>query len=270
MKVLPAVVFSFALLLSPSHLLPQIETHPTQEDLKRFILEKDYPELMEGKPYRARIENILEIDIDNDGRKEFVVHYLPHYRQSASVVVYRSVPTSGIARVTEGLAPGPLQAVSGEFLDAHELGQAVDLSLGPEHACPGKEQSFLQISIKSFGGVVAYRSFYHLDGRRGPAFYVDMKSLELPSGTQNCEAFEFSRVRQIAAGHIQGDSTKNYLAAWVGDEIYLYLIKGISNEGMLDKESWSQKAPATFSGFIPGPGLKYETPSGPVLLSVAK
>jgi hypothetical protein len=96
-----------------------------------------------------------------------------------------------------------------------------------------------------------------------------MTNVELPAHTQDCSSFEFSKVRQIAAGGLREDSSKNYLAAWVGNEIYVYLIRGISSQGMLDKKLWIVKAPAEFKGFLPGQGLAYKTASGPTLLTLA-
>ena len=127
----------------------------------------------------------------------------------------------------------------------------------------------LQITLARFGGVVAYHNFYHVDGRKGPASYLDMTNVELPSHAQDCSSFEFSKVRQIAAGGLREDTARNYLAAWVGDEIYVYLLRGISSQGMLDKKLWIVKAPAEFKGFLPGQGLAYKTASGPAVLTLA-
>ena len=96
-----------------------------------------------------------------------------------------------------------------------------------------------------------------------------MTNVELPSHAKDCSSFEFSRVRQIAAGGLREDSSKNYLAAWVGDEIYIYLVRGISNQGMLDKKLWVVKTPTEFKGFLPEQGLAYKTASGPALLTLA-
>jgi hypothetical protein len=162
-----------------------------------------------------------------------------------------------------------LQKISGEYLDSHETGQAADFTLGGGQGGPANADKVLQIALANFGGVVAYRSFYHADSRKGPVSYIDMTDVQLPPKVENCSSFEFSKVRQIAAGHLREDSSKNYLAAWVGDEVYVYLIRGISARGMLDKKLWVVKTPTMFKGFIPGQGLAYETASGTTLLSVA-
>jgi hypothetical protein len=75
------------------------------EVFKKYLLEKDYPEVFK-EPYRARIENILDVDVDNDGVKELVVHFQPHFRQSPSIIIYKVSPKLELTRVTEALAPG--------------------------------------------------------------------------------------------------------------------------------------------------------------------
>ncbi len=236
-KVLPIV------LLFGSNLVSQVEKASGVEALKQYVLEKDYSEVFKDNHYHVRIENVLHVDIDNDGKDELVVQFLPHYRQSASVAIYRVSPESGITRVTEGLAPGPVEKISGDYLDSHETGQAVDFTLGDGQDKPSNVDEALQVAFAKFGGVVAYRGFFHADGRGGPLSYIDMTNVQLPSNANDCSSFEFSTVRQIAAGHLREDSSRNYLAAWVRDEIYVYLIKGISSRGLLDKQLRVVKAP---------------------------
>jgi hypothetical protein len=263
------LLFLSICLLVGSKLASQVENRPTVEDLKKYLLEKDYPEVFGDSHYHVRIEDVLDVDIDNDGKRELVVQFHPHYRQSASVAIYKVSPELELTRVTEGLAPGPMQQVSGEYLDSHELGEAVDFTIGQGQGNPREADQALQIALAKFGGVVAYRNFYHVDGRKKPTSFVDLRNVEPPFHAQDCRSFEFSKVRQIAAGGLREDSSKNYLAAWVGDEIYVYLIRGISSQGMLDKKLWIVKAPADFKGFIPRQGLAYKTKSGIALLTLA-
>lgn len=248
----------------------QNERPSAEELLKKYLLEKDYPEVFQDKSYHVRVEDVLNVDIDNDGKNELVVLFYPHYRQSASVMIYQVSPHRGLARVTEALAPGPLQKISGDYLDSHETGNAADLALPREQNNPENRNATLKIAMAHFGGVVVYRSFYHVDSRKGPVSYLDMTGVEVPSNVQDCASFEFSKVRQIAAGPLREDSSKNYLAAWVGDEIYVYLITGISKRRFLDKKLWVLKAPRDFKGFIPGQGLTYESASGKTLLTLKK
>jgi hypothetical protein len=95
-----------------------------------------------------------------------------------------------------------------------------------------------------------------------------MRGVKLQSGKKDCSSFEFSRIKQIAAGHLREDPSKNYLAAWVGDEIYVYLISGISDDGILDKECWAIEAPKGFKGFENGQALTYKTETGTSTLTL--
>ena len=90
----------------------------------------------------------------------------------------------------------------------------------------------------------------------------------MPPKKLDCDLFEFSRVKQIAVGHLLEDSSRNYLAAWVGDEIYVYLIRGVSNEGMLDKKLWAIKTPPGFQGFETGKGLAYKAGTATAVLTL--
>jgi hypothetical protein len=233
------------------------QNDPRLEAVKKYILEKEYPEVFGSAHYKTRIEGMLDVDVDNDGSSEVVVLFFPHYRQSAPILIYKVGPKLEVARVAEGLAPGPLQELTGDYLDSHNLGQAADFEVQGVKANPGK---ILQIAAKSgMNGLVAYDSFYHMDGRTGSVSFIDMRGVKMVSKKHDCESFEFSRVKQIAVGHLQEDSSKNYLAAWVGDEIYVYLIRGVSNEGLLDKKLWVIRAPVGFKGFEAKQGLAYKT-----------
>ncbi len=159
----------------------QTEKSSAVELLKKHLLEKDYPEVFQDKNYHVRVENVLNVDIDNDGKNELVVLFYPHYRQSASVIIYKVSPAGELARVTEALAPGPLQKISGDYLDSHEIGSAFDFSLPESQTNPENKNKALQIAMAKFGGVVVYRRFYHVDGRKGPVSYLDMTSVELPA-----------------------------------------------------------------------------------------
>ena len=168
-------------------------------------------------------------------------------------------------RVAEGLAPGPLQPASDEYLDAHTRGNAVDVEVPKGSSL----DEFRKITTRSgLNGFAANDTFYHMDGRRGSPWFVDMRGVKVPNNGHDCGSFEFSRVKQIAAGGVREDPTKSYLAAWVGDSIYVYLITGVSKEGILDKELRVIQNPQGFNGFDPGHGLAYTTSAGTALLSL--
>ncbi len=243
------------------------EANPRLETLKKYILEKDYPEVFGDADYKTRVEAVLDVDVDNDGSKEFVVLYFPHYRQSPPIVIYKVNANLEVKRVTEGLAPGPLQPLSGDYLDSHNLGAAVDIDAqGTEKNTP--LELFRTFTGSGMNGFVAYDQFFHVDGRKGSPSYIDMRGVKVPLGRHDCAGFEFSRVKGIAAGGLKEDPTKNYLAAWVGDEIWVYLIRGVSQDGMLDKQHWVIKAPKGFEGFEPGQGLTYKTEAGKAILTL--
>jgi hypothetical protein len=72
-----------------------------------------------------------------------------------------------------------------------------------------------------------------------------------------------SRLRANRFGPLPGE-TKNVLAAWVGNDIYIYSIERFRNDGLIDKQLRVRKAPAGFGGFVPGHGLSWKTNAGRV------
>jgi hypothetical protein len=233
---------------------------PEAEAVQKYILEKDYPERFKDTSYRTRIEDLLIVDVNGDGENDVVVHFYPHYRQSPTVVIYRLSNGDKVTRVLEGLAPGALQPISGDYLDSHALGEAADIELSGDQDKPAARDRFLKAAMTNFGGVVSYPAFWHVDSRSGGGSYVDMTSVPNPPEVNKCEAFEFSKVRQIAFGSLKGE-TKKYLAAWVNSEIYLYSLQ-FRADGLLDKTVEVWPAPEAFNGFLPGEGLLFANDKG--------
>jgi hypothetical protein len=234
--------------------------------VRKYVLETDYPEVFGTDHYKTRIDGVLDADIENDGSKEVVILFRPHYLQSAPILIYKVSSDLKVTRLTEGLAPGPIQPISGDYLDSHNLGMAVDFTF-PKGS--NTSEGMLKVAAKNgMNGLVVYDSFVHMDGRKGLPAFIDMRGIKVPSKQTNCSSFEFSPVKQIAAGHIQEDATHNYLAAWVGGEIYVYLIHGASDQGLLDKTLKVIPAPKGFGGFIAGQGLSYKTDDGTSLLTL--
>jgi hypothetical protein len=237
---------------------------PEVEAVRKHLLEQDYPEIFGSDPYRMRIENVLVTDLDGDGDPEVVAHTWPHYRQSATITIFRLTRDLAVTRVAEALAPGPLQPLSGDYLDSHVLGEAFDFSVDAD---PAQHEKLLQLTLASgFGGAVEYASFWHADNRKGPIYYVDMTAVEIPDGGRDCERFEFSRVDEIAAGALDGGDGKTWLAARVGPELWLYRITRFLPNGLLEKQVRVQPLPDDFAGFEPGPStrLRYRTSGGDV------
>jgi hypothetical protein len=233
--------------------------------VQQYVLNEDYPELFEGKPYRTRVENVITTDLDGDGLTDVVVHYAPHYRQSATIVIFRLSKEMKVTRVTEGLAPGPLVPVSGAFLDSHTFGMGVDMEAKSKTGEPVGGNELAQTAMKQFGGVVAYKSFIHGDGRLGKGAYIDMTHAKIPAGGKACEHFEFSKVKRVTVGKLPGHGAQNFLVAWVGNELNIYRINGF-HDGFLKKTLWVEKTPSDFQSLRYGfdGALKYDTKDGQV------
>ena len=220
------------------------------EAIRKYIMDKEYPELFD-KPYRVKLENALIVDLDNDGRMEVVALFSPHYRQSPPLVIYRLSKRYKVKRIKEGLAPGELVPVTGDYLDSHTLGMAIDFDLSDKQNDPKARKSMRDISLKEFGNVVEYRNFFHADGRKGKGTYIDMSHIKNVPGGKSCERFEFSRIEDISAGHLRGDAKHNYLAASVRNRIYAYRIDGFTKKGFLKKKLWVLPKPKDFKEFLP-------------------
>ncbi len=230
-----------------------VEMLPQVEAVKQYLLEKDYPEFFD-KPYRMRVINALVDDLDGDGVAEVALHTDPHYRQSATITIFRVSPAFGVTRVMEGLAPGPLVPLTGDHLDGHTLGRAVDIDLQDKQSDETEREKLISHFIGAGQSVVAYSNFFHIDVREKGSYFLDMSHLAEPSTAKNCNDFEFSKVKQIASGTIEGLGKGNLLAAWVGSKVFLYRINAVLPSGRLDKTGWEMDMPADFSGFAPGMG----------------
>lgn len=255
MRARSIILVTIALSLSVTVCYGQANQLPKEVDaVRRYILEKDYPELFGGTPYRTKIENAIIADLDNDGRAEVIVHFTPHYRQSASLVIYRVSETLQVTRVKEGLAPGPLVPLTGVYLDSHTLGLAVDTIPQFKAGEQGGLRKFAEIALQNFGGVVEYKTFIHTDIRSGNGAYIDMTHLDIPNKSNNCEDFEFSRVLQTTAGQLMSEPTGIHLAALVGANIWLYRVEEFLPSGLLRKSRRVEKTPDDFLEFAPGSG----------------
>jgi len=104
--------------LALAFLLCALSAHSTEPNLppeivsvQKYIIEKDYPEVIGGQHYKTRIESALIADLANDGHKQVIIQYFCHYRQSALIVIYQVDGETGqVARVMEGLTPGSRSA----------------------------------------------------------------------------------------------------------------------------------------------------------------
>ena len=207
------------------------------QKVRDHILKNDYPELFGDKSYRIAIDSFKIIDFGNDGIKEVVVLYRPHYLQSPTIVIYQILKDGTVKRVREALAPGPLVKRGDYFLDSHSLGQAVDFTAGnkPLPIEDGRKMAVTASDKSGFGLVVHYSDFFHADSRSGESTYIDMAHVEKFTHSKNCSEFEFSRVDAISVGTHKKDKNVGFIAAIVGKQIYLYEIRAIMPDGFLDK-----------------------------------
>jgi hypothetical protein len=211
------------------------ELPPKVAVVQKYLLNEDYPEVFGEQHYRIKVEDALVADVDDDGNDEVILLVKPHYRQSPTIVLFKVSKDLKVKRVIEGLAPGPLVPVSGDYLDSHTLGMGVDLTIQGAEKDPKNRKEVVAIALKEMGGVVEYRGFFHTDGRKGKApAYVDMSHLEAPKNG-SCEAFEFSTVDAIKVAS-RDDGSGHYLLALVGKELYTYKIKKITTDGFLEKK----------------------------------
>lgn len=212
------------------------ESSPKVEAVKTYLLngKGDYPEVFGDTPYRMRINNAIVADIDGDGEEEVVLHVTPHFLQSPTIIIFKVTKDLEVTRVIEGLAPGPLVLLSGDYLDSHTLGEAVDFTLGKDQSDREKRREVVRLSLEKMGGVVEYRNFIHMDGRKGKGSYVDMTNLEKLPAKETCENFEFSMPDEVAV-RPKDDGSGNYLLARAGKSVYAYKIHKISKDGFLDK-----------------------------------
>lgn len=238
----------------------EVALSPEAEAVRRYILEKEYLEVFGDVHYRVRVQNLVIADLDNDGQNDVILHVQPHYRQSATILVFKISKDLTVKRVAEGLAPGPLRPLSGDYLDSHETGNAVDFSV-PSDSDTHNRDTVIATTLKQSANIVAYRNFFHMDARAGMGSYIDMTNVSGASADKTCNDFEFSTVRELAVGHLSGQE-RNVLAAWVGEEIWVYSIERVRQDGLLEKKRWIVKAPPAFSGFLPNDGLAFKNSTG--------
>lgn len=245
-------------LLAAALLLLQVDAAPLPpevEAVQQYLLGgDDYPEDL-GEHYRMKIENALIGDLDDDGRDEVVFQTFPHFRQSPTIVFFKLDAQRKVTRWKEGLAPGPMVKVDGEQLDSHTVGDGVDMTVPGMESDPDARLKIGRSALKHFGGVVLYRGFIHADGRKGRGSFIDLSALEPQPKGDNCEDFQFARLRGSAIGSLSGETGK-LLAVWEGERIHLYRIRFIDG-GFLDKQVEVIAAPQGFAGFAPRPTLGY-------------
>lgn len=234
MKILTKI---FIVALALTHTLSIAgDKDPRFKAVQKYLSQKDdYPELFKNKPYRVKVEGIAIGDLDADGQAEVALQLKPHYRQSPTIVIFRVDNNMKVTRVVEGLAPGPLIPVSGDYLDSHTLGLGVDVGVKiDDKKIKVSKEKILNEMINTHGGVVKYSNWYHLDHRLGKKMYIDMSHAEAYDDKHNCEGFEFSTVKHIQMATRKGKPGL-YLLALVGKTLYAYKINKFLENGLMEK-----------------------------------
>ncbi len=242
--------------LSSASPLPAEDLPPELEAVRKYVLEEEYPELFGDQPYRTKMEDALIVDLDGDGRKEVVALYHPHYRQSPFIVIYLLTKNNKVTRLREGLAPGDLVPVSGDYLDSHTLKvqdevQSIDFEIGEQQGDPKARAKMRDVAMGKAVNLVEYRTFFHMDGRKGKGTYIDMTQVSKLPKDKTCESFEFAQVESISAGHVLKDKERTYLAASVQKKLWIYRVDAYNDNGILDKKLWVVPKPADFRELLP-------------------
>lgn len=228
LELLGALSLIAPLLASAQSVPPEVEA------VRHYVLTNDYPEVFSGQRYRVKVENIIVADLDGDGIPEVIAHVKPHFRQSPIIIIFKVDKDLHVQRVMEGLAPGPLQSVSGNYLDSHSLGAAMDFQarMKPGYGAEGLVQGLVK---SQKGSLVVYKRFAHLDGRQGPPTYIDMREADLPANVNTCDNFEFSDVDQVEVTARFSSDGRNVIAAHIGKKIYAIRIERFLPNGLLEK-----------------------------------
>lgn len=232
-----------------------LKVDPTFNRVMEFMMHADYPEKFKGEGYHVRVVDTAKLEGFWPGADLFFLAINPNYRQTPTILLFRAEKNGKISRITEGLAPGPLVPVSGDYLDCHTMNMGVDLTV------EGDPMEVVKTALGQKTNIVRYAKFYHMDTRDGSGGYLDMSEKPEYRNEITCEKFEFSKVENIGAGSIKGG---NFLAALVGGKVYFYRIESISGEGFLKKTVEVAARPKDFTEFASGDNgeLEYKSKDG--------
>jgi hypothetical protein len=211
-----------------------------------YIINEEPLEQYDTVVYQFRPRDWEIADIDGDGSTEVFLWIYPHYNTTPTILIYKLNKQNEVFRVKEGLAPGRLIKRNDEYLSFHPVGYGIDFVINKnEHT----SDSVLALSfLKNKSSVIRYKSFVHFDSRRGQGGYIDFSNQVNFLDETTCQEFQFSTPDDIIVGKTDATSAKHFLVK-VGNEIYKYRIKGITNEGLLRKEVQIFNAPGDFVAF---------------------
>jgi hypothetical protein len=230
----------FALLIWISLPQGQSVTPPLVEQVLAYVEGERPLEVFLDTVYPTRVHDFVLLDIDQDDVPEVVLLAEPHFRQTPTIVFYTVDPETGPRRIREGLAPGPLVAVSGRYEDTHTHRIGMDMTV--EGGGPADPKALARLSNSLDMHLVYYDGFYHADMRSEPGF-IDMSYRQLPVPDNTCGGFEFTAPEAIGAGSLRGHDATQYLVVLAGPEVEVYRISGIDEDGFLEKERWLLERP---------------------------
>jgi len=201
-----------------------------QIDAVNKYLQNNNLEQFKNIKYQIKVIDVAVGDLNNDGNKEVIIAIKPHYLQSPSIIIFQVNNKMHVTKVIEGLAPGNIKLISGDFIDSHTIGEGVDIIIKPEKTNIDKN-IIIQNIIQVFNGVVEYQEWVHVDKRKNK-MYIDMKHINFPNKNNNCEKFEFATIKYIKIIKIK---ERNFLLAHVDNLIYIYRIDSFLKNGLIDK-----------------------------------
>ncbi|WP_224994304.1 hypothetical protein [Cesiribacter sp. SM1] len=229
-----------------------------------YIINKDYPEVFGGNPYKIRPVNWVITDFDNDGTTEVFLQTFPHFRQSPTIIIYQIDDQDSVKRIAEALAPGHLIELSPEqdYIDPHTTGTGIDMQLGSNDM--EKLKKFAKSSLKFGMSPVLYKNFIHTDKRDGAPTFIDLTYLDDYPKESSCLNFQFSTPEKILAGSVAGEKYK-YFIAQVKQELFCYEIKSFDGEGWIEKQVTIIELPKDFKEFkFAGEIIQYITNKGAI------
>ena len=216
----------------------------------RAAVEREPIEAFGAERGAVQVRGIQLLDIDGDGTPEAFVWLSPSFRQTPTILVYAYTAGTGAHRLSESLAPGQLQPVSGRSRDPHTLGRALDMTIGSGKA-PLDTLKFLSTAATKGMSVVWYRTFVHADFRDGFATFTDLTDRVLPASDINtCGGFEFSQVDGLFAGRLAGDTVHRYLVALTTRDVTIYHFTGLGPQARLAKQTWMRPRPGDVTALV--------------------
>lgn len=225
---------------------------PTDSKVMREIIDyfinQEYPEVINGKRYKVKAKGVVTGDINGDGREEVFLALRPHYRQMPSIIIFTRNKNRKLHRVKEGLAPGPLMPITGDYIDSHVLRYGIDITVKQNrNGEPPPAREIAEIGMQQKMHVVVYKKFNHMTLYEDNGGYIDMTHQNKYLDQESCGKFEFADLDGMKIGRLSNGGKRNYLVTVAANELNFYRIDGFTNNGFLEKQLWISPAPRNFS-----------------------